>query len=139
MALKPKSLVLDTWAIIAFYEEEPAAQQVADIIAQANEEGTPLWMSVVNAGELWYLTARETSPAEADATIEELRSFGIKLENVDWEIARQAGVFKSKYKMSYADAMAAALTLQKNGHLVTGDRDFKHLENEVKLIWLKGG
>ncbi|OLD81578.1 MAG: hypothetical protein AUI33_00895 [Ignavibacteria bacterium 13_1_40CM_2_61_4] len=134
--MKAKSLVLDTWAIIAFYEEEPAAQQVADIFAQANEEGIPLWMSVVNAGELWYVTARKTSPVEADATIEELRSFGVQLENVDWKICRQAGVFKSKYKISYADAIAAALALQKNGHLVTGDREFKHVENDVKIVWL---
>ena len=50
--------------------------------------------------------------------------------------ARQAGVFKSKYKMSYADAIAAALALHKNGHLVTGDREFKHVENDVKIVWL---
>jgi len=69
MAMKAKSLVLDTWAIIAFYEEEHAAQQVADIFAQANEDGVPLCMSVVNAGEVWYVTARKTSAAEADETI----------------------------------------------------------------------
>jgi len=136
MAMKAKSLVLDTWAIIAFYEEEHAAQQVADIFAQANEDGVPLCMSVVNAGEVWYVTARKTSAAEADETIEELRSFGIQLEDVDWKISRQAGVFKSKYKMSYADAIAAALALHKNGHLVTGDREFKHVENDVKIVWL---
>src|SRR5467141_3203278 len=119
MAMKAKSLVLDTWAIIAFYEE-----------------GVPLCMSVVNAGEVWYVTARKTSAAEADETIEELRSFGIQLEDVDWKISRQAGVFKSKYKISYADAIAAALALHKNGHLVTGDREFKRVENDVKIVWL---
>ena len=45
-------------------------------------------------------------------------------------------MFKSKYKMSYADAIAAALALHRNGHLVTGDREFKHVENDVKIVWL---
>jgi predicted nucleic acid-binding protein len=138
MAAKPKALILDTWAVMAFYEDEPAGQRVGELIADANERRTPLWMSVVNAGEVWYITARRTSPEEADRTIEELRSLGVQLDSAEWKISRQAAVFKSKHKMSYADAYAAALAVQKNAHLVTGDREFNQVEDEVKILWLKG-
>ena len=60
------------------------------------------WMSAVNAGEFWYVTARRTSPENADRSIEELLSLGVQIEPADWKAARQAGVFKSKHKMSYA-------------------------------------
>jgi len=136
MVAKPKALVLDTWAIIAFYEGEPAGEHVAGLIADANENATPLWMSVVNAGEVWYIIARKTSPAEADTTISELHNFGVQFDDAEWKITRQAAVFKSKHKMSYADAFAAALAVQKNAHLVTGDKEFKQVENEVKILWL---
>lgn len=62
-----------------------------------------------------------------------------KLETYQCEqskISRQAAVFKSKHKMSYADGFAVALALQKNAHLVTGDREFKQVENELKILWL---
>jgi predicted nucleic acid-binding protein len=137
MPAKPKALVFDSWAILAFYEDEPAGKQVAELIAEANERETPLWMSVINAGEVWYIIARRTSEAEADSTIAELQSLGIQFDNAEWKISRQAGVFKSKYTMSYADAFAAALALQKNAHLVTGDQEFKQVQREVTVLWLQ--
>jgi predicted nucleic acid-binding protein len=39
--------------------------------------------------------------------------------------------------MSYADAFAAALAKIKNAELVTGDPEFKALEKEIKINWLK--
>lgn len=133
---KPKAFVFDTWAIIAYYEDEPAAEYVAQLFADANENETPMWMSIVNAGEVWYIIARKTSPADADATINELHKIGIQFDNAEWKISRQAALFKSKHKMSYADAFAAALALQKNAHLVTGDQEFKPLEGDLKILWL---
>jgi len=136
VATKPKALVFDSWAIIAFYEDEQAGKQVAEIITEANEHGTPLWMSVLNAAEVWSIIARRTSEQEADATIAELQSLGIQFDNAEWKISRQAGLLKSKHTMSYADAFAAALALQKNAHLVTGEREFKQLEGPLKILWI---
>ncbi|HSS15993.1 MAG TPA: PIN domain-containing protein [Candidatus Dormibacteraeota bacterium] len=53
------------------------------------------------------------------------------------ELIRQAAVFKATKKMSYADCFAAALAKTQNAELVTGDREFKVVENELKKIrWL---
>jgi predicted nucleic acid-binding protein len=136
MPAQPKALVFDSWAILAFYEDEPAGKQVAELIAEANERETPLWMSVINAGEVWYIIARRTSEAEADSTIAELQSLGIQFDNAEWRISHQAALFKSKHTMSYANAFAAALALQKNAHLVTGDREFRQVESELDVLWV---
>jgi len=45
---------------------------------------------------------------------------------------------KATKKLSYADCFAAALAKIRDAELVTGDRDFKAVENDLKRIrWLK--
>ena len=136
MARKPQALVLDSWSILAYLEDEPAGQQVADIIADAHESGTPLMMTVVNAGEIWYITARETSEDEADLTLGELAHLGIEFVDVGWGLAREAARFKAKGKLSFADCFAAALAKENKADLVTGDPEFRQVESQVKLLWL---
>lgn len=136
MARKPKVVVLDSWAIIAYLEDEASAERVADIIADAHEEEIPLLMSVVNAGEVWYIIARESSVADADASIKQLRDLGIEFVDADWNLAKDAGYFKSKNKMSFADCFAAALAKQRKAHLATGDPEFKQVESEIAINWL---
>ena len=136
MARKPKALVLDSWSILAYLEDEPAGQQVADLIADAHETGTPLMMTVVNAGEIWYITARETSEAEADRTLIELEQLGIQFFDADLKLAHEAAKFKVKGKMSFADCFAAALAKENRADLVTGDLEFKQVESEIKIHWL---
>jgi predicted nucleic acid-binding protein len=136
MPKKPRAIVLDSWAVIAYLEDEDAAAKVADIIADAHDEQIPLLMTVVNAGEVWYIVARQTSAADADGSIKQLRDLGIQFVDADWGLAKDAGYFKSKNKMSFADAFAAALAKQRKAHLATGDQEFKQVENEVTINWL---
>jgi predicted nucleic acid-binding protein len=135
MPKKPRAIVLDSWAVIAYLEDEDAAAKVADIIADAHDEQIPLLMTVVNAGEVWYIVARQTSAADADGSIKQLRDLGIEFVDADWGLAKDAGYFKAKNKMS-SDAFAAALAKQRKAHLATGDQEFKQVENEVTINWL---
>src|SRR5437868_2121020 len=138
MPKKPKAIVLDSWAVIAYLEDEPAAERVADIISDAHEQGIPLLMTVVNAGEVWYIVAREASASDAEASIKQLRDLGIEFVNADWDLSKDAGYFKSRNKMSFADCFSAALTRQRKAHLATGDREFKQVEEEITIDWLTG-
>jgi predicted nucleic acid-binding protein len=136
MSRRPKAIVLDSWAVIAFLEGEPAAGKVGNHIADAHENAIPLFISVVNAGEVWYIIARETSVSDADRSITELRHLGIEFIDADWTLAHEAGGFKSKYKMSFADCFAAALAKNKKALLLTGDREFKQVESQITIDWL---
>ena len=133
---KTKAIVLDPWAVIAYLEDEAAAEKVAEIIADAHEEQIPLLMTVVNAAEVWYIVARETSTADADASIKQLRDLGVRFIDADWELAKAAAYFKSRNKMSFADCFAAALAREQKAHLATGDREFKAIEQEISITWL---
>ena len=137
MARKPRALVFDSWAVMAYLEDEPQAERVADMIADAHEDDTPLLMSVVNLGEVWYIIAREASEAEAERGVAELLQLGIEIVPADWPLTRAAAGFKAKHRMSYADCFAAALTREKKAHLVTGDLEFAQVERDVQILWLK--
>jgi predicted nucleic acid-binding protein len=136
MPRKPKTIVLDSWAIMSYLQGEPSAEKVADTIADAHEDNISLLMSVVNTGEVWYIIARRTSEADADRSIRQLKQLGIEMVDADWDIAHEAGKFKAKNKMAFADCFAAALAKQKKAHLVTGDKEFKQVESDISVIWL---
>jgi predicted nucleic acid-binding protein len=133
MTRKPKAIVLDSWSVIAYLEDEPAGQQVADLIAEAHEDGTSIRMTAVNAGEVWYILAREASIADADQSVAELQRLGIEFVEADWKLAREAAGFKARHKMSYADCFAAALAKEQKADLVTGDPEFKQIESEIRI------
>ncbi|MBI1793060.1 MAG: PIN domain-containing protein [Chloroflexi bacterium] len=136
MAKKAKAYVLDSWAIIAYLEDEPSAEQVEELVATAHEEQIPIYMSVINVGEVWYTLAREVSEEEANAGVKMLSDLRIQFENVDWELTMEAARFKAQTKMSYADAFAAALAKVKKADLVTGDNEFKPLDGQIKISWV---
>lgn len=136
MARKPKAFVLDSWAVLAYLGDEAASQEAAELIASAHESRTPMYMSSINAGEVWYIVAREISDADADRAISDLVRLGIELVDADWALTRIAATFKAKHQMSYADCFAAALAKERRCDLVTGDREFKQIETEVNVRWL---
>jgi predicted nucleic acid-binding protein len=133
---KPKAYVLDSWAVMAFLQDEPAAERIADLLADAQENGIPLGMTVVNAGEIWYIVARRTSTAEADRTLRLIEEIGVRLFDADLALTKVAAGYKVKGNISYADCYAAALAKQQKAHLVTGDEEFKPLESEISILWL---
>lgn len=136
MARRPKAIVLDSWAMLAYLEDENAGKQVADILASAHEQGTPLLMTTVNAGEVWYILAREVSETEAERAVADLKRLGIQFMGADWNLTRVAASFKAKHRMSYADCFAAALAKEHKADLVTGDKEFQQVQNDIKISWL---
>lgn len=133
---KLKAIVLDSWAIMAYLEGEPAAERVADLISDAHDEAVPLLMSVVNAGEVWYIVARRASASEADRAIRLIQEIGIEFVEADWSLSKIAASYKVKGNISFADCFAAAVARQRKATLLTGDHEFKQLEDEISIVWL---
>ena len=136
MPRKSKSLVLDSWTALAYLGDEASGQEVADLITSAHENRSPMYMSIINAGEVWYILARQMSEAQADEAMADLAGLGVELIDADWPLARAAAAFKARHRMSYADCFAAALAKDRKSDLVTGDKEFKQVEGEVSVRWL---
>ena len=131
--------VLDSWALIAFLEDEPAADAVEKLLAQASAEKHKLLLSVVNWGEIYYNTMRQVSQEAAEQQARALATLPIDIVGVgdDLALARQAAIYKATHRMSYADCFGAALAKMRNVEFVTGDPEFKEVEKEIKVVWLK--
>jgi ribonuclease VapC len=131
--------VLDSWALIAFFEDESAAEEVEKLLVKAEAGTHKLLLSVVNWGEIYYNTMRKVSQEAAEHKAIEIAGLPIEVVPVeaDLHLARQAATYKATKKLSYADAFAAALAKIRNAELVTGDPGFKEFENEIKIGWLK--
>jgi PIN domain len=84
---------LDSWLVLAYRGDEPAGEKVADLIADANENSTPILISVINAGETWYITARQSSEKEADEALKTLGELGIEIVHADWNLTRETANF----------------------------------------------
>lgn len=128
--------VLDAHALMVYFEKEPGYEKVQDLLAAAASGGRRLLLSAVNWGEVYYVTHREHGRQAADQVAQLLEEFPIEVVPVDVPIARQAGLYKAARRMSYADCLAGALARRRKAALVSGDRDFKALENEIKIVWL---
>ena len=129
--------ILDSWALMALFNNEPAADAVEKILEQATTERHKLLMSVVNWGEIYYSVLRGASAAMADQKVREIAGMPIELIHADQHQAHQAAIFKATKKMSYADCFGAALAKIRNAEFVTGDPEFKEVEREIKINWLK--
>ena len=131
--------VLDSYALMALFNDESGAGQVEQLLLKAEGGNPKLFMCVVNWGEIYYSVMRGASPELAEEKAKEIAGMPIELVPVDNDLhlIRQAAIFKATRKMSYADCFAAALAKLRNAELITGDPEFKAVEAEIKIGWLR--
>lgn len=128
--------VLDAYSLIAYLEGENGKGKMIELLKEARDSGQPLLLCLVNWGEVYYITLREAGTEQAEGVAQLLSTLPIELVPVDFELAKTAAGLKAVKKMSYADCFAAALAKLRKAELVTGDREFQQVEEEVKVLWI---
>jgi uncharacterized protein len=128
--------VLDAHSLLAYLEGEAGADKMVEVFKVARDSGRTLLLSVVNWGEVYHLTLREMGNERAEEVAHLISTLPIQVVPVDLELTRKAAEYKATRRMSYADSFAAALAKLRSAELVTGDKDFKQLEQEVKILWI---
>ena len=128
--------ILDAHGLLVFLEKEAGFEKVESFFVNAVEKDNYLLMTSVNYGEVYYIVLRECGQEKAHEIEKIIRTLPIEIVNVDIHLAKEAGRFKAIKKISYADCFAAALAKLHKGELITGDKEFKVLEDEVKIAWL---
>jgi len=128
--------IIDSYALITFLENGTGADFIRDLFLKAEEGSIKLAITSVNLGEVWSAIARATSPDLADETIKKINGMEIEIVDVDWILARQASFYKSITSITYTNCLAASLTKIRKGELITGDSNFKHIENEIRITYI---
>ena len=131
--------VLDSFALIAYFRGEPSGVPVKELLQKASKADKPVHMTEVNYAEVKYTILRKDGADAWAEAAKVLVALPIEFHPVDRKLADVAADFKSRTPFSLADAFAAALAKIHRGELVTGDSEFKAVEKEVKVVWLRNG
>jgi uncharacterized protein len=128
--------VLDACALMTYLEKEPGYEKIKDLFVQASQNGRDLLMSTVNWGEVFYVLIKGHGLQEAERIAKIIETFPIEFVPPDLPVTKQAALYKAVKKLPYADCFAAALAKSHKGEVVTGDKEFKAVEGEVKIVWV---
>jgi predicted nucleic acid-binding protein len=128
-------MVVDSWALLAWIRDEPAAARVNAILQDADAGKVHLYMSWIDAGEVYYMLARKHSPQVADEFLARLPSLSLQLVLPD-DGNIIAARLKSTRKLSYADAFAALLSQMLGATLLTGDPELGLMADVLSIEWI---
>jgi predicted nucleic acid-binding protein len=131
-----KPATLDSFAVLAWLQDEPGADRVEAALLDARERGRPLFLNAVNLGEVYYILARERGHAYAEQIIHQLEALPLTLTACDTPLALAAARVKADHAIAYADTIAVATAQRENAVLLTGDPEFKQVETLVEIDWL---
>ena len=134
--MKAATRVLDSYSLIAFFEAEPGAKTMVEVFRSARDSGESLLLSLVNWGEVFYITLREAGSERAEEVASAISSLPIDLVGPHLELTREAARLKARGGIAYADCFAAALAMTRNAELVTGDHEFKPLAGAIRILWI---
>ena len=131
----PKSKVLDSWAVISYFEGEPSGVKVRDILKAADSENL-LLISRVNWGEVLYVIEGRYGSSGRENVEHVMDQMNLEVIEADEAMTRAAAHLKAAHKLPYCDSFAAALALREKTALVTGDKDFKAIQSKILIEWL---
>lgn len=128
--------MLDSHALLAYFEAEPGAEVVESLLAACSEGSAASWLSIVNYGEILYITEREQGLNAAQRAVALIDQLPVEVVVADRDLTFTAAHIKAHHAVSYADAFAIALAQMVSGRVVTGDPEFRKAEALVPIEWI---
>ena len=132
-----KRNLLDSFAILAYLNQEKGFQKVRDVMSKAQESGNALLMNEINIGEVYYILSRKRGQEIADHfkdTI--LAALPIISVANNFDDVIEASRIKAEFPISFADCFAVATAKRENATILTGDLEFKKIEHFVTIDWI---
>ena len=127
--------VLDAHPIVGSYRGEPFRPTVQGLIEQARRGSIEFRLTSVNAGEIVYGVERGLGRAAAEDVLLDIQIWS-QIVVADLELSLRAGWMKLRGGISYADCFAAALAHREGIPLITGDSEFRRVEDVIEIAWL---
>jgi predicted nucleic acid-binding protein len=133
-----KTRVLDSWAILEWMSSrQPACNLVGKLLSEAEDGQSRLLMSAINVGEVYYFLRKHHTEALAESWRESSRTLPVTIEVPTADDIWNAASLKARFPIAYADGFAAALAQKYNCPLVTGDPEFRRVD-QLELDWIGG-
>jgi len=130
------AFILDSFALLAYLQDEPVASRIEKLLDNAAKEKCRLFLSIINLGEILYITERRGGVVKAQDALALIQQLPIEILFVDEQTVFAAAHIKANYSISYADSFAVAAAMQENAAIVTADPEFHSVEAIVNVEWL---
>jgi ribonuclease VapC len=131
------AFVLDSFALLAYLQDELVASRIELLLENAEKEKCRLFLSIINFGELLYITERRGGVVKAQDALALIRQLPIEIVPADEPTVFAAAHIKANHAISYADSFVVATAIQENAIILTGDPEFQSVEALVKVEWLE--
>jgi len=131
-----KNYALDASAVVDYVQSGPGSGKIEQLLADAIRQQLRLYMSVLNVGEVFYLTWQRTGEERARQAVANLSRLPMQIIPVDLPQTLRAGQLKALHNIPYVDCIAAALAMEQNATLVTTDHHFEKLGRNFPILWL---
>ncbi len=120
------TVLIDSWAWVEYFKGSKAGEKAKEYI-EGKEKAI---ISTINIAEVyrWILRFYNEEIAEEKINVMKERCFVIP---VDEEIAITAAKIKHERKFGLGDAIIYATARKENAILLTGDKDFKNMEDVI--------
>lgn len=119
--------------MLAYLQGESNGVRVREIFQSV---GPNVYMSLINVGEVLYITERKKGIRKAQEVLASIRQLPIEVLPADEQTVFAAAHIKANYTVSYADAFAIIAAQRVGGTVVTGDPEFSAVEELVNIEWL---
>jgi ribonuclease VapC len=131
--------VLDSFAVLAYLDGEQGMARVQEVLEEASREGCQVVLSLINLGEVLYFTERDVGLTQAQAALAAVEQLPIEILAATKETMLTAAHIKANHSVAYADAFAVAAAQELGGAVLTGDPEFKEVEELIAVEWLVEG
>jgi ribonuclease VapC len=128
--------ILDSFALLAYFSGERGAEKVEEILIDASGNACNVAMSLINLGEVLYITERERGLARTQESLALIEQLPIEILPVNRPDVLSAAHIKAHFPVAYADAFAIVATQSHDGVLITGDPEFKVVEKDIRIEWI---
>jgi predicted nucleic acid-binding protein len=138
VAASPSAYVIDSFALLAYLEGEAGAARVQSVFEDAAAHRRQAYLSLINLGEVLYVTERERGLVEARRVLGAVDQLPLEIVGVSRDTVLAAAHVKARFPIAYADAFAV-VTAQDHGAVVlTGDPEFEPLVDAglISVAWL---
>jgi len=133
--------IVDACALIAYLKNEPGSNKIVELLKANASKQIVLYLHHVNLYEVYYDFYKSDSKEIADDVLETIyRLPFVFIKDITTEAMKNAGFFKSSFRVSMADSILLGQAKLLNAIVVTADHhEFDIIENNniCEFFWIR--